>query len=780
MSQKTEAVVFAPDIPPDISHAALIREEAFDWLDTNFPGVLAFPSIKVLGMAGEQDRRWLIKRLQGQGIGEQKEFSQPATADALAILFLRSNGVKFREAVDAVVGGGESPTTAEPRYGGVWNRLMDIALKRIRRRITSRLLASLVFSLLRDAKDHPNCLVIVKRLGPAPPLTQADEIDREPQEVSYEYAYRAILERPAPSCWVLSPFREVLFLDADQLPTRSEVTERHFLRLRVRSERESYELLLGTTGPSSIAPGRKTTRFIERILNIVFLDFEEFLSFQSSQRNEAANLPGLSNSDDLQLWLITQLLNTIYPGSLCEISETSQFSQMATVLASTAAKPWEPSPWDQPKSLEMFSGYTSRTGVPLVAERVEYPLTTIIESVESEVRYLRSRHPDEGDAAYSAMALPMISGSGSSVGSLYMLMPRLEGTQLDVEVRILAVFSRIVGEIVERQRAALHTAKVSADIATFTVLKQDEFKTSLLELLEQKAEEIAANPHIHGDNRLPFILLSAHQPDAEDFDPAIAEHLKDWLVSNLRHLEWRSFLQSHWPGTSGDFGTESFMGEIPGVGAMIALSNLVSKNELDRIRQAFATTFRKISPTNSAVKLVAWVLDVPANHILDGSKDGNLSGLADNVERWAHDVATVVDDVNQSFSLALDKGEWDAALRTVRRALRKKGAETNSYLRRLAADCSLALGDWPSALKYAREASALTGGDLGGGSIRPLCQEADALLCVGDPTRAWDLCTEAINRAPSHPLPPYHRGQGLLLRQGFSICSNTKCFGPDN
>ena len=42
----------------------------------------------------------------------------------------------------------------------------------------------------------------------------------------------------------------------------------------------------------------------------------------------------------------------------------------------------------------MFSGCTSRTGVPLVAERVEYPLTTIIESVESEVRYLQSRHPE--------------------------------------------------------------------------------------------------------------------------------------------------------------------------------------------------------------------------------------------------------------------------------------------------------------------------------------------------------------------------------------------------
>jgi hypothetical protein len=41
----------------------------------------------------------------------------------------------------------------------------------------------------------------------------------------------------------------------------------------------------------------------------------------------------------------------------------------------------------------MFSGYTSRTGVPLVAESVEYPLTTIIESVESEMRYLMGWNP---------------------------------------------------------------------------------------------------------------------------------------------------------------------------------------------------------------------------------------------------------------------------------------------------------------------------------------------------------------------------------------------------
>lgn len=751
--------VFAPDIPPDLSHAALIREEAFDWLDTNFPGIRSFPSIRVLSMAGEQQRRWLIGRLRDLGIGDSKEFGLPATADTLAILFLRSNGVKFREAVDAVVGSGESQISADPRYGGVWNRLIDIALKRIRLRVMAGFLGSAVFALLRDEKDHPNCLVIVKRLGPIP----ADSFNNAPENVSNDYAYKVILERPAPSCWVLSPFREVLFLDADQLPTRSEVTERHFLKLQIQGDREAYELLLGTMSPASIAPGRKTTRFIERILEIVFLDFGEFLRFQLSQRYEAANLPGLSNSDDLQLWLITQLLDTIYPGSLCEISETSQFSEVATVLASTAAKPWEPSPWDQPKSLEMFSGYTSRTGVPLVAERVDYPLTTIIESVESEIRYLQSKPSEASETAYSAMALPMISGLGNSVGSLFMLMPQLDENRLDVEVRILTVFSRIIGEIVERQRAALHTAKVSADIATSTVLRQDEFKASLLELLERKAQEVAASPHIHGASRLPFILLSAHQPDSEEFDPAVTSHLKDWLVDNLRHLEWHSFLQSHWPGKPGDFGVDSFTGVIPGVGVMIVLSNLVTKNELDRIRHAFATAFRQISPSNSSVKLVAWVLDVSASRILEGATSEKLRDLADDVESWAHDVATVVDDVNQSYLLALDKGEWDLALRTVRKALRKKGAENNSYLRRLAADCSMSLGDWPSALKYAREASALMRSDLGGGSVRPLCQEADAYLCMGNPTKAWDLCTEAISLAPDHPLPRYHRGQGLLL-----------------
>ena len=444
--QKSGTPVFGPEIPPDLEHARQIREEAFDWLDAHHPGILSFTTGEVLRMGGEQGRRWLIGRLRNHGIGNQEEFGLPDTADALTVLFLRARGVKFREAVDAVVGPKEASGPPEPRYGGVWNRLIDIALKRLRRRLTARLLGSAVFSLLRDPKDHPNCLVIVKRHGRnegAGPLN-------ETAGVQHDYVYRTILERPAPSCWVLSPFREALFLDRDELPTRSEVTARHFVGLRVQTGREVFELLLGTMSRTSLAPDPTTLLFVGRILDIVFLDFEEFLRGQSSQRFEAAGVPDLNSSDDLQLWLITQILDTVYPGSLSEVRAG------ATVLASSAAKPWEPSPWDSPKSMEMFSGYTSRTAIPLVVEKVEHPWTTVIESVESEMRYLRSKAADSGAPnEFSALALPMISSAGDSVGSLYMLMPRLDGLGLDVEVRVLTVFSRIGGEIVERQRAAM-------------------------------------------------------------------------------------------------------------------------------------------------------------------------------------------------------------------------------------------------------------------------------------------------------------------------------------
>ena len=122
---------------------------------------------------------------------------------------------------------------------------------------------------------------------------------------------------------------------------------------------------------------------------------------------------------------------------------------------------------------------------------------------------------------------------------------------------------------------------------------------------------------------------------------------RNWLVETLHHLEWRSFVRSHLSDATGDLGAESFMGELPGVGTIIVLDKLVSKDELDRIRNAFPTTFNRISPTNSPVKLVAWVLDVTAQRILDAANGEDLQGLVDDVERWVFEVATVVDDVAQ-------------------------------------------------------------------------------------------------------------------------------------
>jgi hypothetical protein len=555
-----------------------------------------------------------------------------------------------------------------------------------------------------------------------------------------------------------------LFYGKDQLPARSEVTARHFVGLQVATEREVYEVLLGTMRPASVSLDGTTLEFVGRILDTIFLYFEEFHRTRLSSRFEAASEPEPGSADDLQLWLITQLLYTIYPGSLCEISEMSQSSHVARVLASSVAKPWEPSLWDPAKSLEMLSGYASRIAVPLVVERVEHPWNLVIESVDAEMRYLRSRATDDKDVDdFSALALPLYSSSGNPLGSLYVLMPRLDAPRMGVEVRILTVFSRVIGEIIERQRAAIHSANVYANIATSTILKQEQFKAALLDLLNQKASEIREYEHLPRDVRLPFLLLSAHRPDPDEFDAAISDRLKNWLVDTLNHLEWRSFIRSHWAGATEDYGDQSFIGELPGAGMMIAIDLLVSKDELDRIRNAFPSTINRTSPTNAPVKLLAWVLDVPAHRILNAADGEGLQALADEVERWAFDVATVLDDVAQSSFLTHEQGEWDGALRRVRKALQKEGARTNSYLRRVAAECSFSLGDWPGALKYAKEAVNLSRQELGSGLVRSLCQEGDAHLCLCDPIRAWDLYSEAASQGPAHPLPRYYRGQALLL-----------------
>jgi hypothetical protein len=205
------------------------------------------------------------------------------------------------------------------------------------------------------------------------------------------------------------------------------------------------------------------------------------------------------------------------------------------------------------------------------------------------------------------------------------------------------------------------------------------------------------------------------------------------------------------------------MGELPGAGVVIALDEMVTKGQLDRVRNAFPETINRIIPTNSPVRLVAWILDVPAQRICDAAEKDGLAQLADEVEQWAYDVATVVDDVAQSTILAHERGEWDAALRRIRRALRTDAGKKNGYLYRLAADCAFSVGDWPSALRYAQEGVKISRDELGSGFVRSVCQEADGHLCLGDPLRAWDLYTSAAKSTPDHPLPWYYRGQGLLL-----------------
>ena len=758
--QKINTLVFEPKVPPNLEQANLIREEAFDWLDSRYPGKEAFTTGEVLAMAGEQGRRWLIHRLRDRGIGVEELFGVAATADALTVLFLRARGVRFREAVDAVVGDRDQEAgTREPRYGGVWNRLLITALNRLRRRVPPRLLGSAVFALLSDPKDQVNCLVVVKRHGPQTRVGATEA----PRLVSHDYAHRTILERPAPSCSVIAPSLEVLFLGTEQLPARAEVTARHFVSLKVATEREVYEVLLGTMRPAPVSSDTESIEFVGRILDVVFVYFEEFYRKQASLRFETANEPEPGSADDLQLWLVTQLLSSIYPGSLSEVIEASEAPEGGRALATSTANPWEPSLWDPPKGLEMLSGYASHVGVPLVVENVEHPWSTVIKSVGPEMRLLRSAGAnDESAEGFSAVAMPF-SNPGDSVGSLYMLMPRLSGKRLDVEVRVLAVFSLITGEIIERQRAAKYSVDVYANIVNSRILDREQFKTTLLDLLRGKAAEVLENEPLRRDMRLPFLLLSAHRPEPEEFDPAVSEKLASWLVETLRHLEWRSFLRSHLADATDYYGEDSFAVALPGAGMVIALDRLVSKGQLDRIRSAFPTTINRASPSNAPVKLLAYVLDLPAHRILEASNDSELGHLADEVERWAYEVTTVLDDVNESYVLARSEGEWDAALRRVRRALQKKGGRSNSYLYRVAADCSFSLGDWPSALRYAQEAATISRRELGSGLVRSLCQEGDAHLCLGDPIHAWDLYTEAATEEPTHPLPAYYRGQALLL-----------------
>jgi len=350
---------------------------------------------------------------------------------------------------------------------------------------------------------------------------------------------------------------------------------------------------------------------------------------------------------------------------------------------------------------------------------------SIIESVGPEMRYLDNMASTNGvPHGYSALALPIHLSSGESIGALYALAPRIDTDRIDVEVRTLTVISRIIGEIIERQRAAIHTATVSSDIARSAVLSREQFRAALLDLLRKQAEQLRSPERTQQDVRLPFLLLAAHSPDPDEVDSPRSNRLRSWLVEALHHMELRSFVRSHLPGSAEDFGEGSFIGELPGVGMMIALDSLVTKYELDHILEAFPTTINKTSPTNAPVRLLAYVLDVPAQRIMDAAEEQDLGGLANEVERWAFDVATVVDDVAQSYALSQNRGDWDSALRRVQKALKKEGGRRNGYLLRIAADCSFSLGDWTSALRYAQQGVALSKRELGAGIVRSTCQQA--------------------------------------------------------
>ena len=753
--------VFSSDAPADREHATVIREEALDWLEAVYPDATSFTPSDVLRMAGEQGRRWLITRLRAQGISVDGDFSPPVVANALAVLFLRSKGLKFADAVEAVGGGRGAAPPVERTYGGVWNRLTAVSLDRLRRLLPARLLGTVVSCLLTNPQESANCLILVKAHDEETRVAAGSG----PTPVDHEQAYRTVWAHPIPSCAVTSPSGEVFFLGEGQSPAMSEFRTRRFVRFEIVGDGASYELLLGTLRPvdaAGIEPA--TLRFVGRLLDVIFHHYAEFERRVSSLRLETSAEPELRTEDHLQLWLVTQLLATVYPGSLVEVSEIAASATVGRVLASSSASPWETSPWDPPKSLEMLSGYSSRVNVPLIVERVEYPLSLVVESADTEMLYLRNEQPaDRKTSDFSAMSLPINTGRGNSLGSLYLIGPQPARSALRDEVRLLTVFARIIGEMIERQRATYRCTTECADLAKTEVLDEARFKDALVELLRGQAQEITGDGHLPPDARLPLLVLSAYQPEADEYDPRIAGPLRDWLGETLEYLPWRSFLRSHLATEPELAELDGVMGRVSASGVVIAIDKLVSKDELDRIRQAFPREINELAPTNSPVKFVAWVLDVPSDRIAIAAADRGLEELAAQLQQWALDVAAVVDDVAQSEILALKQGEWDAALRRVRRGLDTAAGRENGYLYRRAVDCCFALGDWPTALKYSQEATRVSRQEMGSGLVRSLCQQADAHLCLGDPLQAWDLYCEAVELSATHPLPRYYRGQGLLL-----------------
>lgn len=751
--------VFAPNTPADIQHSRLIREEALDWLERVRPGIRKFSNSDVLELTGEGGRRWLIHRMRERGLVQSDQLDTSETATAIAILFLRSNGVKFREAISAVVESIGTPTEPRPRFGGVMHRLVQVALTQTEEQVRNRLIGGAIDSLVPDSRLHSNCMLIVQQVDPRSTSVRSGTVS----SVTQDDVYQLVLDRQPPSCWVLTSSRDVQFLDRDQLPTRSEVTSRHFIRLDVSSTTSEYRMFFGTIEPVVVTPKPEQLDFIGRVLDVVMSEIPKFVERHSALRFEISTLPEPGESDNMRIWLITQLLTTIYPGSLIEISELSASGADSKTLASSAVMPWEPTLWSPPKRFEMLSGYSAHVGMPLVVESVTEPWTGLIESVAPEIRYLESvGDKQQGRGGYSAVALPIRLASGDSSGALYVLLPRLDRATLDTEVRMLHVFARIIGETIERQRSENYTSEFTSNLATTDVLDPGQFRNSLITLLRRSAVNINRDGHDRTELRLPFLLLSAQGPDPESRYPENDRKLRNWLTDSLRNLEWRSFVRTHWPKNTVAFGDESFMGVLPNAGMVVALDTPLTKDELDNLRYSFGS-LNDSSPPNSPVRLATWVLDVPANRIATAAEAEKLEELADEVENWAIQVASIVDDVVQSRDYAHRDGDWEGALRRVRQAIRKDSGKKNGYMHRLAAECSFSLGDWPGAFRYASAAVRFSEDEPGSGLIRALCQQGDAHLCLIEPGKAWDLYSEASERNRSHPLPHYYRGYGLIV-----------------
>ena len=760
MEKTKGSPLFQPAVPGNAEHAPLIRQEALDWLETHFSEMRTFSASNVLQMAGEQSRRWLMTRIRAQGIGQSDEMPPTEAADALTVLFLRSRGIKFADAIDAVASAQAAFPSIGQSFGGIWNRLMLVSLERMQRLVPPRVLGAAIASLLGVENGPPNALVIVRPLNAAPSSSAASAADVTP-----ERAYQSVLERPLPVIAVISPSGELVLFGEGQSPAISEFRSRTFVRFQITAATGGYDLFVGTTAPlTNEAIDRVAMELAGQALDLVFVQMSAFEGHIKELRFDAPAEPELHTQENLDLWLMSQLVSFIYPGALVEVMEVAGPQQDVRVLASSSGNPWDLAPWEAPSANQMLSGYSSLIGVPLVMDKITEPLAAVVKNVASEIQYLNGQTsaPRSADS-FAAAALPIYVGYGAPFGSLYVLAPRSSITRPDADMRLLAVLARVTGEVIQRRQATYLSTTECASIATTRVLDESEFHVALARLLEEKAADLGSDDSLAADLRLPILVVSAETPDPGQADPKVIKPLESWLGSTLDHLAWRPFLRSHLTVDADLAESQCVVGKVSDRGVVIAFNRLVSKDELIRIRNAFPATVNAISPSNSPVKLVAWIVDIPAHNLVDAAAGAGLDVMAEQIQRWAVEVSSVVDDIAQSFVLALGQGDWSAALKRLRRGIRKAEGQRDTYLHRRAADCCFALGDWPSALRYAQEAGRAGANEMGSGRVRSLCQEADANLCLGRPLAAWDCYAAAIEASPSHPLPTYYRGQGLLL-----------------